>query len=280
MTNPVKERITQDLQQAKEVGKQRGDRIREIIRSAMFQVQSEVKSGTGDLRSLVKEAFSAAVSNLQESGNEVKEDVVASVEGVLEGISSARRKTIAETEAKVKQLQAQLNAQEEELEQEIESSLAGIEDASKEAPSQMKQQIEEAVASLQNTEEAALLRKRYAQLQAQLAILRANLAARTGSHYDVAQGHLDDAKSWYDKARPQAEELKGQADQRYAKLEEKMGEAGTALAKREHRVRQLLSDLLHQAAEAIRDDNKTDKAVDVLPPTKEITIEERRLPND
>jgi chromosome segregation ATPase len=117
--------------------------------------------------------------------------------------------------------------------------------------------VEDAIGTFQNSEEAALLKKRYAQLQAQAALLRATLAARSESYYDQAQGHLDDAKHWYSKARPKAEAAKGQADQKFAQLEQQISEAGGALARREREVRKLLSALLHRASEAVKEDDAT-----------------------
>ena len=273
MADSVKDKVAEDLKLAKDAGKVRSDRVREIIAAAVAQVRQELKQGSGEIRPLVKEAFTAAIAGVQDAG----EDIKSSIEGVIDGISSTRRKSIAETEAKVKQLQSELEEQEDQLEQEIESSIAGIRDAGKEAPAKIREQIQEAIDALQNTEEADLLRKRYAQVQAQLAILRASMAARTEAYYDKAQGHLDEAKSWYGKARPKAEELKGQADQSVLKLEQQLAEAGTALAKREHRVRSLLSDLLRSASEGLKDGakavekgNTTEK---VLPAAKAVEDE-------
>ncbi len=252
MADSVKDKVAEDLKLAKDAGKVQSDRVREIIATAVAQVRQELKQGSGEIRPLVKEAFTAAIAGVQDAG----EDIKSSIEGVIDGISSTRRTAIAETEAKVKQLQSELEAQEDQLEQEIESSIAGIQDASKEAPAKVREQIQEAIEALQNTEEADLLRKRYAQVQAQLAILRANMAARTEAYYDKAQGHLDEAKSWYGKARPKAEQLKGQADQNVLKLEQQLAEAGTALAQREQRVRSLLSDLLRNASDSLKDSAK------------------------
>lgn len=254
MTSSLKDKIVSDLKKSQEIGKLRSDRIREIISAAISQLKSEFKGGSSEIRPLVKEAFSAVLTGLQETGGEVKESVTASVEGVLDGITSAREKAIADTEAEVKRLQAQLNQQEDDLEQAIETGIAGIQDAAADAPGDVREQITAAIDALQNTEEASLLRKRYAQLQAQASILRANLAARKENYYDQAQAHLDDARSWYSKARSQAESTKGQADQKFTQLEQQIGEAGAALARRERQVRQLLSDLLHRAGDAVKED--------------------------
>lgn len=280
MANSVKEKISTDLKQAKDVGQLRADRIREIVRSAIAQVLSEFKEGSGEIRSLVKDAFSGAVSSIQESGTHAKEEITASVEGVIEGISRARQQRISETEAEVKRLQAQLEAQEEELEQDVEAGLVGLQEAGRDMSTEVREQVDRAIDAIRNSEEVALLKKRHAQLQAQMAILRANLAARGGDSYDRAQAHLDDAKRWYGQARPKAEELKGQADQKLTDLDHKIGEAGTALARREQHVRQVLRDLLRQATDLLKEgDHEPKRSTEKLPPC-EVTITDKEVEED
>ncbi len=270
MATSVKEKITSDLKQVREVGKLRRDRIRDIVSAAASQIKLEVKEGSGEFRSLVKEVFAAAIAAVRDTGTEVKEEVAASVEGVLDGISRKRQESMAQTEAEIKRLQEELTRQEAALEQDLDNGLAGIEDAGKDAPGRIQEQIVVAIAAAKNSEEVTLLKRRYAQLQAQIAILKANLAARTGTYYDRAQEHLADAKQWYDQAQPKAATVKGQADQRINQLQQKLDEAGSALAKGETRVRQLLSELLHHAAETARRDEKdtqtTETPIATLPP--------------
>jgi hypothetical protein len=269
MSSSVKEKISADLKQAKDTGKLRGDRIREILYSAVSEIKSELKEGSGELRSLVKDVFSTAISAIQATGNEAKEEVTATVDGVIDGISRKRQEKIAETEASIKQLQAKLEKEEADLEQDLENSIVAMKEAGENAPDKVREQIEAAIASLQNSEEANLLRKRYAQLQAQAALLRANLAARTGNYYDRAKEHLDDARNWYDRVQPKAEEIKGQTDQTVSQLQQKISEAGAALSRREDRVRQMLSDLLRQASEAVKDNGKKTSSNPKLPPADE-----------
>ncbi|MBW4580888.1 MAG: histidine kinase [Tildeniella nuda ZEHNDER 1965/U140] len=274
MSTPVKDKLATELKQVKEVGKVRSDRIREIVRAAISQVTAEFKEGSSDFRSSVKDVFSSAIAGLQETGKETKDEIAASIDGIVDGISGARQQKIAETEAEVKRLQTKLSAQQEALEQEITTGLEGVQEAANTAPDKIRALVEEAIATAQNSEEASLLKKRYAQLQAQAAILRATLAARSESYYGQAQEHLDDAKHWYSQARPKAEAVKGQADQKFAQLEQQIGEAGAALARREHKVRNLLSALLHKASETIKDDDEIDRPIAQLPPApKDRSIE-------
>jgi uncharacterized coiled-coil protein SlyX len=206
--------------------------------------------------------------------------VTASVEGVLEGISRARHKQIAETEAEVNRLQAQLDEQEGKLEQDVEEGLAGLKEAGRELSTEVRDQIDHAIEAIRNSEEATLLKRRYAQLQAQAAILRANLAARSEAYYDRAQGHLEDAKRWYDQARPQAEITKAKADQKIEEFDTKLGEAGTALARRERKVRQLLKDLLKQATDVLKDGSETKRSIQDRPVAREIPISGKETGDD
>ncbi len=68
MPNNIKEQIQTDLQQVKETGQLRTERIREIVKAAVFQVASEFKAGSTEIRTLVKDAVSAVVENLQDKG--------------------------------------------------------------------------------------------------------------------------------------------------------------------------------------------------------------------
>ena len=255
----IKERITTDLNKAKEVGQLRSERVREIVQSAVFQMVSEFKSGSSDIRLIVKDAVSAAIENLQEKGGEVKEEITASIEGAIEGATNWRHQAIAKTQTEVKQLQSQITTEEDKLQQEIESLLADIENAGKDKPSNIKASIESAITTVKNSDEMALMQKRYAQLQAQLAILKANLAARYGGRHEEIKEHLDDAKTWYNQTRPQAEAVAERTTQQREQLEEKLGDAGTAIAKKELKLRQVLRDLLLLAADNLREKH---------PPTK------------
>jgi hypothetical protein len=243
MPDSVKTKITADLEKAKEEGKLRSDRIREIVQAAVSQATLELKEGSTEIRSVVRDAVSTVIENIKGKGEEVKEEVTASIEGAIQGISSARRKTIAKNQAEIEHLQTRIDAEEKELQEEIDGLLTDIEETGKGKPPGIQASIESAINSLKDTEEVSLLQKRYAQLKTQLAILQANLATRYGERYEDARKHLDDAKTWYERAQPQAEVVADQVKQKRTEFENKLGEAGTALAQREKRVKHLLKEL-------------------------------------
>lgn len=252
-TNSLKQQITTELNQAKEAGQIRAERVREIVSSAVSAVASEFKEGSNDIRLIVKDAVSAVIENLQDKGGEIKEEVTASIEGAVEGVSRLRRQSITKIQEEVKHLQARLDTEENELDREIDRLLVDVENAGKDKPPSVKASIESAINALKNGEQVALMKKRYAELQAQAAILKANLAARYGGRYEEVKEHLEEAKTWYNQTRTQAEPVVDQVEQKRVQLEEKFGNAGTSVAKKERQIKRLLSELLQAAADLLRE---------------------------
>ena len=62
----VKEKITQEIQKAKQEGKLRTENIKEIVRGAIINAMAELKEGASEIRAIVKEAIATVVENLQE----------------------------------------------------------------------------------------------------------------------------------------------------------------------------------------------------------------------
>lgn len=98
-------------------------------------------------------------------------------------------------------------------------------------------------------EEVGLLRKKYAQLEAQAALLKARLAAEKEATYDQAQAYLDEAKAWYAQAKAQAEEG---VNRQIAAIEKSIDDASVALKKKANEVGQDIADLLNQAADIVK----------------------------
>jgi hypothetical protein len=249
MPESLKTKITDDLQKAKKEGQLRTNKIREIVQAAVSQTTSELKEGSSEIRAIVKEVISTVIEVFQDKGGEIKEEITASLEGAIEGISHAKRQSIAKTELELKQLQAQIEAEETELQHQIDTVLADVEETGKSTEPTTKASIESAISAIKDSEEVSLMQKRYAQLQAQLAILKANLSARYGERSEEIKKYLDDAKVWYERSQPQAEAVAEKVREKRSDFENKLGEAGTALARKEQRVKQLLKELWQSITE-------------------------------
>ncbi|VXD23139.1 conserved hypothetical protein [Planktothrix serta PCC 8927] len=249
MSDPIQDKLSSDLQQAQSEGKLRAERIREIVKSAVSEVGSEFKEGSQDIRGLVKEVVGTVLETVKGKGEEIQENVTASIEGVIDGISQKKRQSIAKTQAEVKQLEDQLGQQEQELQDNIDLALDDIQEVGTDKSEQIKSAIESAVKTIKDSEEVALMQKRYAQLKTQLAIVNANLAGRYGHRYEEVKNHLDEAKSWYEKAKDEPEIYSGKIDEKRQQFEAKLGETGTAIARKEKQIKQRLQDLLKSLSE-------------------------------
>jgi len=259
MPKNIKEQIQTDLKQVKETGQLRTERIREIVKAAVSQLSSELKAGSSEIRFLVKDAVSAVVENFQDKGAEIREEVTASIEGALEGVNSKRHNSIVQTQVELKKLQAQLDNEEEQIQQEVDGILAEIEQSGNDKTDDTKNAIAAAINGIRDSDEVSLLKKRYAQLQAQLSIVRANLAARYGGRDGEVKDYIDEAKHWYDQARPKAEAVATEVDEKRSQLEDKLGEAGSALAKKERQIKQTLRELLLSTADMFKEKEPADK---------------------
>jgi hypothetical protein len=67
MSDSIKDRITTDLQKAKDEGGTRAERIREIIQGAASQTMAEVKEGSGTIGTIARDALSTVVRSTVQS---------------------------------------------------------------------------------------------------------------------------------------------------------------------------------------------------------------------
>ena len=102
---------------------------------------------------------------------------------------------------------------------------------------------------VKESEEVNLLRKRYAQLQGQAALLKARLATEKAATYEQAQLYLEEAKGWYTRTRIKAE---GASRKQLVAMEKHIDSAKVALKKKAKEARQDITDLLIRAADIVK----------------------------
>lgn len=253
MAESRKEKIVENLQQAKQAGQLKTENIRDIVKTAVIEAGAEVKSGRKEIATLIQEAIAAVVEIYQDKKGEIKEEVAASIEGAIEGVSSAKREAITSTQSEIQTLQIKVESEEAQLQSEIDGVLEDIQTESKDSSERVKTAIKDAVKGLEDSEEVELLQKRYAQLKAQLAIIQANLASRYGESYGNVNQYLDEAKTWYEKAKDDPEVFTGRIEEKQQEFEEKLGKTGVAIARRERQVKQLLKELWKSVSEVFRE---------------------------
>ncbi|MEM8716605.1 MAG: histidine kinase [Cyanobacteria bacterium P01_G01_bin.4] len=247
----LKETIASNIGEIKHTGADRLARIRQIFRDAVRESLSEFEEGSSEIRSIASEAASVALSTLIESGADAKAEVSASLDGIVDAVGERRRTAISKAETDAKQLQAVLDREMTDLQADVDEAIGGIEASASSTTPEFKELLDSAIASIRGSEESALIAKRYAQLQAQLSILRANLSARYGDRFDEIGTYIEDAKEWYRKAKEAPDAATETIQQKHDAFENLLAEAGSAIAKREQRVRSVLKNLLSAAAEAL-----------------------------
>jgi archaellum component FlaC len=252
MTVTNKNKIKDALEEAKQQGQLRADKIQSIVRNAIADTTSEIQGGKQEISSVVRDAVAAVIEIFQDKGGEIKEEITASLEGAIEGIRNKRGQNLSQNRTELKQLQSQIDRSEAEFQQEIDGALVKVQETETNRSEQVKASIASAIETIRNSEEVALLQKRYAQLRAQLAIVDANLAERYGDRYEEVQHHLNEAKSWYEKAKEDPAVFRDKVDLKKVEFEQKLSEAGSALAKRERKVKQILRELVKSLTETFR----------------------------
>ncbi|MBW2648949.1 MAG: hypothetical protein JRC53_03895 [Deltaproteobacteria bacterium] len=110
-------------------------------------------------------------------------------------------------------------------------------------------QLQEYSTRTKESEEANLLRKRYAQLEAQAALLKAQLAAWSKATIDESHAYLEEAKIWYGRAQTQGGEA---IDKTITDMGNRIDKAKIMQKKKGKDARHKLSELLTHASEIVK----------------------------
>ncbi len=106
--------------------------------------------------------------------------------------------------------------------------------------------------NLQDSDETRLMKKRYGQLEAQAALLKANLAARSDATSERTAAYLDESKAWYESLKVQASD---RGNKELAKMSTRIDDTKQAMKRKDKQARTKLANLLEEAAEMIKDED-------------------------
>jgi hypothetical protein len=223
MSDSVKDRVTADLQKAKEEERMRSARVQQIIKDAFSEAASEVKQGSSEIRSIAKDTLSAMVEKLDEKGGQsVETDVVqpqTSAELKIATVFSAIKNRLA---AYLQQEYALLNNQSTGLRERL-------------LPLQTS--LTEGYGD------------RFTEVKARVTNLDAKLTERYGDRYASAKQRLENFKLWYSNTLVQAETIgPGLLQQKQANFEDEVvANAGVSVARREQQIKQQVKQFLQTA---------------------------------
>jgi hypothetical protein len=245
MSKPIKDRINENLGQAKEEGKLRSENIRGILTDAATQTVSELKEGTGQMRTILKDAVTVAMAELKGTGSEISDKVTTSIEGAIEESTRYRQEAIASLQAKAHEIQAQINDRQRQLDMDLQDTIVDIKATEiEEDDRHLHAAIDTAANNVKERKESEVLKQQYLNLKFQLANLDAQLAAKYGNRYAEVKQQLDKVKALYEQTKTEAE-ASGitPLQSKQTEIERKLSKFASAVAITEHEVKQYLQEL-------------------------------------
>jgi hypothetical protein len=205
MSKQIKDRITDNLEQVKGEGKLRSDNIRGHISDAASLTVTELKEGTVQMRSILKDALAAVIAELKDTGSEIPDQITTSLENAIEESTRYRQQAIASLQAKMHEIQTQVDEKQRQLDMDFNDTIVDIKATEIEDDSQINTAIDTAIKNVKERQESEMLKQKYLDLKFQLANLDSKLAARYGDRYGEVKQQLDNIKVLYDRAKGESE---------------------------------------------------------------------------
>ena len=226
------------------------DHSESALNAALAQVQSRstnLKDEAATRYSLVQAkaaALNARIALEIDKAPEKAQQALQDAENYLQQAKDSASKAKAE---QISQLQDKVQAAQQSVREETDRAKSHI--------SALVMATEERIQAygktVRESEEAKLLKKRYGQLEAKTALLKANLAAKADTTGKQTAAYLDESRAWYDG-------MKSQASQRWDKeltdMSTRIEEAKQAVERKDKQARAKLAKLLEQAAAMLKDE--------------------------
>lgn len=282
MSHPIREQIAADFEKVKTAGSARAARIGKIFQAAFAETATELKQGTGEIRSIANDSKSTWLNNLKDQPTSAQ-TVVTPVEVVIE--DDATEQAITEpavqnpvtepvtvapvtvapvtvvpvtepvTVAIVEEQQpTDLNPAVAETVAETQISIVEHQPDTQENASEhgfsdlLQALVQRWLSAIRQAEAYATIQRQITRVKEQIVILDAKLAARYGDRYaSIKQDFQQDAeqvKAWYNKSKAEAA-VSGTywVEEKQSEVHDKMGQAGTTIAQKEQKIKQLLKEL-------------------------------------
>ncbi|BAZ06089.1 hypothetical protein [Calothrix sp. NIES-3974] len=234
----VKERIVKDLEQVKEQGSARTQRIREIVQVAVGDAMHELKGGATEIRSLTQDAVTAVIEHLKSKGKQAKNEVMAAMEGAVAGVSD-------------KSVASETQAQEQQILEAVDGALVAVETNQKQESRSFLSLLLAAFNALK-AKLFASLHQENASLQELLAKWDTSLTEKYGDRYTQIKQRWQSAQTSYQATKIRMENGEtSPVDQYQAQAMDKAAQAGAKVAQTEQAIKQQLKTFLHSTADKI-----------------------------
>ena len=275
----AKANLSKTWQDADQITRMRIDKLKSQIEQAAQLIKDNSQEAKSELRALSDQSertLNAALAQVQFKSAMIREEIAtryalaramaatlkarAALE--IDKSSEKAQQALQEAENYLQQAKASANeattkqiAQLQEKAQSAQQAVRGETDIAKARINALimstEKQIQTYKETIQESEEAKQLKKRYGQLEAEAALLKANLAAKTDATGKQAATYLDESKAWYDS-------LKSQVSQHWnkglAEMSARIDEAKQAVERKDKQARAKLRELLERAAAIFKDE--------------------------
>ncbi len=226
------------------------DRSESALNVAMAQVQarsSALKDETASRYALLQAKAAALKARIALEIDKSPERAQQALQDAENYLQQAKASVSKATSEQIAQLQDKAQTAQQAVREKADNAKSSINTL----VMSTEERIQSYGKTIQESEEAKLLKKRYGQLEAKAALLQASLAEKSDATGKQAAAYLDESKAWY-------ESLKLQASQRYDKeltdMSTRIDEAKQAVKRKDKQARTKLADLLEQAAAMLKDE--------------------------
>jgi len=226
------------------------DRSEAALNAALTQTQTKgaaLKEETATQYALVQAKAAALKARIALEIDKSPEKAQQALQDAENYLQQAKASASKATTKQVVQLQDKAHAARQAVREEADSAKSHISTL----VASTEKSIQSYGKNIQESDEIKLLKKRYGHLEAQAALLKASLAAKTDATGKQAAAYLDESKVWYDG-------LKSQTSQRWDKeltdMSERIDEAKQAVQRKDRQARAKLADLLERAAAMLKDE--------------------------
>lgn len=233
----IKTRITQDLEQVKEKGSARTQKIREIVRVAVRDTMGEVKGGAVEIRTIAQDAVMAVIEHLKGKGKQARNDMIAAMEGVVAGVSDRTSTNSLDNEQQV------FDA--------VDGALVVVERHQQEKPSSVLSLLSK-LFNLLKQRFLTNLQQEYVSLQELLVDWDDKLTQRYGDRYTQVKQRWQNAQESYQQTKDKIRNDEPTTNEQYqAVAQDKAAQVGATVAQTERAMKQQLKTFLHATADKI-----------------------------
>ncbi len=247
----AKDLLQQESKDAEAKLRALANRSESALNTALAQAQAknkELRDRVATRYALVQAKAAALKARVALEINESPEEAEQALKEAEKALQQATETASEAREMQISKLQAQTKAAQKAISDDVSSAKTHL----SKLVTSTKSRIDSYDESIRESDEVKSLKKRYAQLEAQAALLKANLAMKMDDTEELATAYLDESKAWYNSLKLQTSQ---RWDKELSNMSERIDETKQALQEKDKEARTKLADLLEQAAAMLREED-------------------------